>query len=268
MSDAPAAADGFRAWLVLAALFAGTFVMGSAKLLAVGVLNLLAGDLRVSDAAAGTLVTAYAIGRRAAAGPGHGAHRAAPGPGGRAGCFIVVTAAAFGAGGFPVLLAARVLTGSVQGLFVGAAFTVATSAAGQAGYVVARAGFASRVRRGGVRAAVRAVRDQARGGVEAVRDRRRVRQRSGLAARSSQREGTVAPCLEQHAGVGSPDDRARPYPAAVLRCRSFRPGRRRDLARRQGPTSTGPASASPGRSGTGWRRPSQGHGFLEVTHVT
>lgn len=41
--------------------------------------------------------------------------------------YVVVTAVAFSAGNFPVLLAARALTGSLQGLFVGAAFTVATT---------------------------------------------------------------------------------------------------------------------------------------------
>jgi hypothetical protein len=46
---------------VLATLFLGTFVLGSAELLVVGVLDLIATDLQVSIPAAGTLVTAYAL---------------------------------------------------------------------------------------------------------------------------------------------------------------------------------------------------------------
>src|SRR3712207_2223016 len=51
-----------RTNLTLATLFLGMFVLGSAELLVVGVLNLIAADLRVSIPAAGTLVTAYALG--------------------------------------------------------------------------------------------------------------------------------------------------------------------------------------------------------------
>lgn len=51
-----------RTNLALATLFFGVFVLGCAELLVVGVLNLIATDLRVSVAAAGTLVTAYALG--------------------------------------------------------------------------------------------------------------------------------------------------------------------------------------------------------------
>jgi DHA1 family inner membrane transport protein len=43
-------------------LFLGAFVMGSSELLIVGVLNLVADDLRVSVSSAGTLVTGYALG--------------------------------------------------------------------------------------------------------------------------------------------------------------------------------------------------------------
>jgi DHA1 family inner membrane transport protein len=43
---------------VLATLFAGIFVMGNAELLVVGVLNLVANDLRVPVPAAVTLMTA------------------------------------------------------------------------------------------------------------------------------------------------------------------------------------------------------------------
>jgi DHA1 family inner membrane transport protein len=43
-------------------LFMGAFVMGSSEMLVVGVLDLVAGDLRVSVATAGTLVTGFALG--------------------------------------------------------------------------------------------------------------------------------------------------------------------------------------------------------------
>ena len=62
MSTRQAAIRLGRANLVLAALFLGAFVLGSSELLAVGVLNLIAADLRVSVTAAGALVTAYALG--------------------------------------------------------------------------------------------------------------------------------------------------------------------------------------------------------------
>ena len=113
----------------LAALFLGTFVMGSAELVVVGLLNLIAQDLRVSVDTAGTLVTAYALGicvggplltaltirldRRALL-------RLAL-AGYVAGNLLAALAPAFG-----VLLAARAVTGALQGLFLGVAFTVAT----------------------------------------------------------------------------------------------------------------------------------------------
>lgn len=57
----PALTPG-RTNLVLATLFLAMFVLGSAELLVVGVLNLIATDLDVSIPAAGTLVTANALG--------------------------------------------------------------------------------------------------------------------------------------------------------------------------------------------------------------
>lgn len=119
-----------RTALVLGVLFLGTFVMGSAELLVVGVLNLLARDLRIADGSVGLLVTAYALGL-SLGGPllAMATVRVAR----RRlllaalASYIVVTAAAFSAGSFPVLVVARAVTGSVQGLFVGAAFTIATS---------------------------------------------------------------------------------------------------------------------------------------------
>ncbi|MEJ2857515.1 MULTISPECIES: MFS transporter [unclassified Saccharothrix] len=62
MSTQQAAPSQGRTNLALATLFLGTFVLGSAELLVVGVLNLIANDLQVSIPAAGSLVTAYALG--------------------------------------------------------------------------------------------------------------------------------------------------------------------------------------------------------------
>jgi MFS transporter, DHA1 family, inner membrane transport protein len=119
-----------RTAVVLGVLFLGTFVMGSAELLVVGVLNLMARALHIADGSVGILVTAYALGL-AFGGPllaiatARVARRrvllAA------LASYIVVTAATFSAGSFPVLVVARVVTGSAQGLFVGAAFAIATS---------------------------------------------------------------------------------------------------------------------------------------------
>lgn len=112
----------------LAALFLAAFVMGSAELVVVGLLRLVAGDLAVSVDAAGALVTAYALGiclggplltaltirvrrrtlvRASLAGYVAGSLLAALAP------------------GFGTLLAARAVTGALQGLFLGTAFTVA-----------------------------------------------------------------------------------------------------------------------------------------------
>jgi MFS transporter, DHA1 family, inner membrane transport protein len=62
MSTQQSALRPARANLVLATLFLGMFVLGSAELLVVGVLDLIAADLQISIPAAGTLVTAYALG--------------------------------------------------------------------------------------------------------------------------------------------------------------------------------------------------------------
>ena len=51
-----------RANLVLATLFLGMFVLGSAELLVVGVLDLIAADLDVTLSTAGGLVSAFAAG--------------------------------------------------------------------------------------------------------------------------------------------------------------------------------------------------------------
>ena len=54
--------DLSRANVALAALFLGAFVVGTAELVVVGVLNLVVRDMAVSIGTAGMLVTAYALG--------------------------------------------------------------------------------------------------------------------------------------------------------------------------------------------------------------
>src|SRR5215212_548283 len=107
-----------KANLALAALFLGMFVMGSTELLVVGVLNLIAADLRVSIPAAGALVTAYALGL-AVGGPvltvltirlNKRTVLAAA-----LVLFIAGTAVAVVTTSYPVFLVARTLTGAFQG---------------------------------------------------------------------------------------------------------------------------------------------------------
>ena len=62
MSTQQAAVIPRGAARALAMLFLGAFVMGSSEMLVVGVLDLVAGDLRVSASTAGTLVTGFALG--------------------------------------------------------------------------------------------------------------------------------------------------------------------------------------------------------------
>jgi len=138
--------------LGLLALGLGAFVVGTAELLVVGVLGLVARDLRVSVSTAGELVTAYALGislggplltaatirlgRRTVVWLALAAYVA--------GNVVALAAASFG-----LLLVARILTGSVHGLFIGVAFAVA------AGLVPAeRQGQAMSVVMGGVTVAI------------------------------------------------------------------------------------------------------------------
>jgi len=111
--------------LALATLFAGMFVMGSTELLVVGVLNLIATDLRISIPAAGALVTAYALGL-ALGGPILTAltikrDRRTVLVGALI-LFIVTTLVAVLTSSYALLLVARTLTGAVQGTFIAAAF--------------------------------------------------------------------------------------------------------------------------------------------------
>jgi DHA1 family inner membrane transport protein len=116
--------------LALSALFLAAFVVGSAELLVVGVLTLVADDLSVSEQTAGLLVTSYALGI-AVGGPllssvTIGLPRRA---------LLRVAFAAYIAGNllasfsgsFALLVVARAVTGSLHGLFVGTALGIAAS---------------------------------------------------------------------------------------------------------------------------------------------
>lgn len=119
-----------RSTVALAALALGSFVIGTAELVVVGILNLIAGDLSVSVSTAGQLVTAYALGI-SVGGPIVTALTIRLG---RkfllwlalalyiAGNLAAVISVSFGA-----LVIARVLTGSIHGLFIGVASTVAAA---------------------------------------------------------------------------------------------------------------------------------------------
>ncbi|MDR3081152.1 MAG: MFS transporter [Streptomyces sp.] len=113
-----------------ATLGLGAFAIGTAELVIVGVLNLIAGDLDVSVGTAGLLVTAYALGISFGGPILTAATIKLP----RrtllwlalavfiAGNVLAVFASAFG-----LLVAARVITGAIHGLFIGAACAVAAS---------------------------------------------------------------------------------------------------------------------------------------------
>ncbi len=130
MSTQPAALSPGRTNLALATLFLGMFTLGSAELLAVGVLPLIAGDLHVSIPTAGTLVTAYALGL-AIGGPILTALTIRMDKR----IVIVATLALFALGNlilvlttnYSLFLVARVLTGALQGLFIGVAFAAGIS---------------------------------------------------------------------------------------------------------------------------------------------
>lgn len=118
-----------RSKYALPALGLGAFVIGTAELVIVGVLNLIAGDLHITVSSAGLLVTAYALGI-AVGGPLVTALTIKL-PRRTllwlalalfvAGNLIAVSATALG-----LLIAARALCGAIHGLFLGAASAVAT----------------------------------------------------------------------------------------------------------------------------------------------
>ncbi len=119
-----------RSNATLLALFLATFVMGSAELVAVGILDLVAKDLSVSTSTGGSLVTVYALGI-SIGGP---LLTAATIKLGRR-AVLLGTVTAYVAGNvfaatsvdFGMLLAARAVTGALQGLFLGVAFAVGAS---------------------------------------------------------------------------------------------------------------------------------------------
>ncbi|GAA2605180.1 MULTISPECIES: MFS transporter [Streptomyces] len=130
MSTATASGPGgTRNNLALGALGLGAFAIGTAELVIVGVLNLIADDLDVSLSTAGLLVTAYALGI-SVGGPlvtaatikarRHTLLCAA------LVAFVLGNLAAVFAGVFGLLVVARVLCGALHGLFLGAASAVAT----------------------------------------------------------------------------------------------------------------------------------------------
>ena len=119
-----------RANLVLATLFLGTFAVGCAEMLVVGVLDLLAADLDVSVPAAGSLMTASALGL-AVGGPVLTAlttrvdrrtillqSLAA---------FVLVSALPVLLHSYDLFLVTRAVAGALQGVFIAAAFVIGPS---------------------------------------------------------------------------------------------------------------------------------------------
>jgi MFS transporter, DHA1 family, inner membrane transport protein len=125
MGTRQAALNPGRANLVLATLFLGMFVIGSTELLVVGVLDLIAADLRVSIPAAGSLVTAYALGL-AIGGPILTALTIKLNKrtvlAGALVLFVVGNLVAVLTASYGLFLVARTFTGAVQGVFIAAAF--------------------------------------------------------------------------------------------------------------------------------------------------
>jgi DHA1 family inner membrane transport protein len=110
---------------VMATLFLGMFVIGSTELLVVGVLDLIAADMRVSIPAAGSLVTAYALGL-AIGGPILTAATIRLDKrnvlAGALVLFVLGNLVAVLTGSYGLFLVARTFTGAIQGVFIAAAF--------------------------------------------------------------------------------------------------------------------------------------------------
>jgi MFS transporter, DHA1 family, inner membrane transport protein len=125
MSTSQTAPPKGSANLVLAALFLGTFVLGSAELLVVGVLNLIGADLRVSIPSAGTLLTANALGL-AFGGPILTALTIRLNKRtvliGALALFVLANLVPVLTGSLGLFIAARTVAGALQGLFIGVAF--------------------------------------------------------------------------------------------------------------------------------------------------
>ncbi|MER5546273.1 MFS transporter [Streptomyces sp. NPDC002589] len=130
MSTATATGPGeTRSKVALGALGLGAFVIGTAELVIVGVLNLIADDLHVSLSTAGLLVTAYALGISLGGPIVTAATIKVPRHTllcGAVALFVLGNAGAAFAGLFGLLVVARVLCGALHGLFLGAASSVAT----------------------------------------------------------------------------------------------------------------------------------------------
>lgn len=119
-----------RSGLALGALALSAFVIGTAELVVVGILNLVAADMGVSISSAGWIVTTYALGI-SLGGP---VVSAVTTRFGRRSLLLVALAAYVGgnllvalATSFGLVLLARVLTGSIHGLFIGVASVVAAN---------------------------------------------------------------------------------------------------------------------------------------------
>jgi DHA1 family inner membrane transport protein len=119
-----------KANLVLAALFLGTFVLGTAELIVVGLLDLIAADLQVSHPAAGALVTANALGL-AIGGPVLTALTIKLNKRtvliGALGLFVLTTLAPVLTADYGLFVAARSVAGAAQGLFIAAGFAAGIS---------------------------------------------------------------------------------------------------------------------------------------------
>lgn len=119
-----------RSSLVLAALFLGTFVLGTAELIVVGVLDLIAADLAVSVPVAGALVTANALGL-ALGGPILTALTIRLNKRvvliGALALFVTATAVPVFTADYSLFLVARTIAGAVQGLFIASAFAAGAS---------------------------------------------------------------------------------------------------------------------------------------------
>ncbi|MFC8421960.1 MFS transporter [Streptomyces sp. NPDC057236] len=130
MSTATATEPGARrSRLALASLGLGAFVIGTAELVIVGVLGLIADDLDVSLSTAGLLVTAYALGISIGGPLITAATIRMPRRvllWSALGVFVLGNLVAVFAGAFGLLIVARALCGALHGLFLGAASAVAT----------------------------------------------------------------------------------------------------------------------------------------------
>jgi DHA1 family inner membrane transport protein len=130
MSTRQAAVSQGRANLALATLFLGMFVLGSAELIVVGMLNLIASSLHVSVPAVGTLVTANALGL-AVGGPVLTALTIRLNKRtvmiGTLVLFILANLVPVLTASYGLFVAARSVAGALQGLFIAAAFVIGTS---------------------------------------------------------------------------------------------------------------------------------------------